>query len=102
MRCGVGAVVDPCDLPHVCDQGTRVPDSDNCNGYLECDYGVRWIKRNCSAGTCFDSVSRECVIVSVGCTCQAPCPPYTGPPTTILPPGKPMSCYFIFSLNSGK
>ncbi|ELT90984.1 hypothetical protein CAPTEDRAFT_196974 [Capitella teleta] len=94
--------VDPCDLPKYCKEGTRIPNPDNCESYLECSNAFMWEPRQCPDTTCFDVNELRCVLAP--CECFPACPVYTGPTTEgftreILTPGL---CYDVEPCKEGE
>lgn len=83
----LAAAVDPCNKPEFCISGQRLPNPENCTQYFVCDASLKWSLATCVNFTLFNNVSLTCVSPSQA-TCQQPCAPYTGIPTTTLSPGK--------------
>lgn len=92
-------MIDPCDPPEFCDDGTSMADPDDCSFYFWCVKGS-WLHFQCSEdGDNFDYELNYC---TVNGTCyDEPCLPVTeGPPAEPIDPGLSISYHYVICSKS--
>ncbi|ELT98923.1 hypothetical protein CAPTEDRAFT_218052 [Capitella teleta] len=96
------SAIDPCDLPKYCDEGTIVPDPNNCHGFLICVHGTTWTEMQCGDTECFEVESNKCGWAP--CNCTPSCPLYTGPTTEAVSEATviPGTCFDVLPCIKGE